>query len=62
MTVEKTKDELVIRIPKNLNSNAIQRVIDFILYQELSSKSKAKKADVIKLATDVKKGRWEKYN
>ena len=58
MIIERTDNEVIIRIPSFVNTDGIQRMIDLIAYREATAKTKAKQKDVDKLAKDVKKGWW----
>ncbi len=60
MIIERTSKEILIRIPNTVDLQGAQRIIDYIRYQEVTSKSKAKQKDIDKLADDVNKGWWEK--
>jgi hypothetical protein len=60
MLIERTKSEVIIRLPSSVDMEGVQRLVDYLSYKEATSKSKAKQADVDKLAKKVKKGWWEK--
>ncbi len=60
MQIERTTDEIVIRIPSYVDTQGLQRLIDFLTYREATAKSKAKQIDVDKLSDEVKKGWWDK--
>ncbi len=60
MIIERTSKEILIRIPNTVDLQGTQRIIDYIRYQEVTSKSKAKQKDIDKLADDINKGWWEK--
>ena len=60
MIIERTNKEILIRIPNTVDLEGAQRIIDYIRYQEVTSKSKAKQKDVDNLADDVNIGWWEK--
>jgi len=60
MTIQRTKKELVIRLPLGINIESLQNLIDLIRYKELISKSKAKQKDIDKLADDIKEEWWLK--
>lgn len=60
MLIERTSSEVIIRLPSYVNTEGLQRLVDYLSYKEVTSKSKAKQADVDKLAHDVKKGWWKK--
>lgn len=60
MLIERTNSEVIIRLPAYVDTEGLQRVIDFLSYKEATSKSKAKQSSVDKLASEVKKGWWNK--
>lgn len=60
MLIERTDNEVIIRIPSYVDTNDLQKLIDFISYKEVTAKTKAKQSDVDKLATAVKKDWWKK--
>jgi hypothetical protein len=60
MTIERTSKEVIIRLPSYVNTDGLQRLVDYLTYKETTAKSKAKQADVDALATEVKKGWWTK--
>jgi len=59
MTIQHTKDEIIIRIPSNINVEAVQRLLNYLRYQEVTANSKAEQEDVDSLAKAVNKGWWE---
>lgn len=60
MIIERTKSEIVIRVSSKINTFGLQRLVDYLKYQELTADSKAKQSDIDALARDVNKGWWEK--
>ena len=60
MLIERTDNEVIIRIPSYVDTNDLQKLIDCISYKEVTAKTKAKQSDIEKLATTVKKGWWKK--
>ncbi len=60
MLIERTEKEVIIRLPSNVDTEGLQRLVDYLSYKETTSKSKAKQSDVDKLARTVKKGWWKK--
>lgn len=60
MLIERTNDEVIIRLPSYVDTEGLQRLIDYLSYKEATSKSKAKQSDVDKLAKQAKKGWWKK--
>ena len=60
MLIERTNKEIIIRLPSNVDTEGLQRLIDFLTYKESTSKSKAKQSEVDKLAKEAKKGWWKR--
>ena len=58
MIIERTNKEVIIRLPENVNTNGLQRLVDYLTYKEVTAKSKAKQSDIDALAKEVKKGWW----
>jgi hypothetical protein len=58
MLIEKTKSEIVIRLSSKVNIYGLQRLMDYLNYQELTSTSQAKQSDIDDLARDVNKNWW----
>jgi hypothetical protein len=60
MLIERTSKEVIIRLPSYVDTNGLQRLVDYLSYKEATSKSKAKQSDVDALAKEVKTGWWAK--
>jgi hypothetical protein len=60
MLIERTNKEVIIRLPSYVNTDGLQELIDYLIYKEATAKSKAKQADVDKLALEIKKNWWTK--
>jgi len=60
MLIERTKNEVIIRLPATVDTEGLQRLVDFLVYREATSRSKATQEDVDRLAKEVKKGWWAK--
>jgi anti-anti-sigma regulatory factor len=60
MIIERTKDEIIIRLPGDIDIDELQDMKDWLEYTEVARKSKAKQKDVDSLVKEIKKGRWEK--
>ena len=58
MTIERTREEVIIRLPSSIGTEALQRLVDYLTYQEATGKSKAKQTDVDALAKKAKAGWW----
>ncbi len=60
MTIERNKDEIIIRLPGNLDTDGLQRLINFLVYKEATLESQADQESVDQLASEVNKNWWEK--
>jgi hypothetical protein len=60
MVIERTKKEVIIRLPANVDIEGLQRLVDYLTYKEATTKSKSKQTDVDILAQEVKNGWWAK--
>ena len=60
MVIERTKNEVIIRLPSYIDTEGLQNLINYLTYKEATDKSQAKQTDVDKLAKDIKKGWWSK--
>ncbi|MEK6781296.1 MAG: hypothetical protein AABY93_06300 [Bacteroidota bacterium] len=60
MMIERTKTEVIIRLPSYIDTEGLQNIINYLTYKEATDKSQAKQADVDKLAKEIKKGWWSK--
>jgi hypothetical protein len=60
MLIERTNKEVIIRLPGYVNTEGLQELVDYLTYLEATAKSKAKQADVDKLAKEVNKNWWKK--
>lgn len=60
MIVERQNNEILVRISAGIKASRIQTILDYLRYEELTSKSNATENDVENLLLEVKKGRWNK--
>jgi DeoR/GlpR family transcriptional regulator of sugar metabolism len=60
MIIEKTKDQILIKISPKVDAFGFQRIMDYLEYLEITSKSKAKQSDADKLANELNQVWWEK--
>lgn len=60
MVIERTKKEIIIRLPAYIDTEGLQTLINYLTYKEATDKSQAKQADVDQFAKDLKKGWWSK--
>jgi hypothetical protein len=61
MLIERNSDnQITITVTSTVDSFGLQRLIDHVKYLEATSKSKARQADVDKLADEVNSAWWKK--
>lgn len=60
MTVERKNNEILVRFSAAIKTSRIQSILDYLRYEELTSKSKATQRDVDLLLKKSKKGRFKK--
>ncbi|HQA76303.1 MAG TPA: hypothetical protein PLY32_04195 [Salinivirgaceae bacterium] len=60
VNIERTQNEIIIRLPKGVSLDILQGLLDLIEYEEITKKSKSSQKDVDSLVKSIKKGRWEK--
>jgi len=44
MQIERTSDEILIRLPADVDIVGLQRILDYLNFREIASKSKAKES------------------
>ncbi len=59
MILERTANEVIIRLPANIDWEDLELMIRFIKYKENIAKSKASQEEIDQLARDVNKQWWE---
>ena len=59
MIIEKTKDQILIKISPKVDAFGFQRIMDYLEYLEVASKSKAKQSEADKLANELNQTWWE---
>ena len=60
MIIERKNNEIIIRLPGDMNIDDLQDMTDWLQYMEMTRKSKAKQSDVDILVNKIKKDRWSK--
>jgi hypothetical protein len=55
MIIERTKNEVIIRISANINTDDLQDFVNYVRYKELTSKFKVSQKKVDSLVSEVKK-------
>jgi len=61
MQIERTKDEIIIRLPSSTDVVGLQRLLDFLKFREIASKSKATPEQIDELAKEAKASWWAKH-
>lgn len=60
MIVKRQNNELLVRIKVGDKASKVQSILDYLRYEELTSKSEATQEDLDSLLKEIKKGRWNK--
>ncbi len=60
MIVERTSNEIVIKVSKKIDTFGFQRIMDYLDYLEITSKSKATQDDADRLADELNENWWSK--
>jgi hypothetical protein len=60
MVLERTKDEIVIRIPASVDLTELQNMLDYLRYKEIAEESVAKQTDAEELSRMVNGAMWRK--
>jgi hypothetical protein len=60
MILERTKNEILVRLSADVDLTELQNMLDYLKYKELTAKSKAKQSDVDELSKAVNKSIWTK--
>ena len=60
MILERTKSEILVRLPANVDLTELQNMLDYLRYKELTAKSVAKQSDIDELSNEVNKSIWTK--
>jgi len=60
MIVERQDNEILVRFSAGIKTSRIQTILDYLRYEELTSKSTATENDIDELLKEIKKGRWSR--
>ena len=60
MIVERSNNEILVRLPSDVDLSELQDMLDYLKYRELTANSKAKQEDIDKLAKEVNSSMWDK--
>ena len=58
MIIERTDDEIIIKLPSNIDIIGFQRIINYLKYKEATADSLADEDEINKLADESKKNWW----
>ena len=61
MILERTKDEILVRLPANMDITELQNMLDYLDYKEKTAESKATQKQVDELAQTVNEKIWTKF-
>lgn len=61
MEIQRTENELIIRLPKevNINMEYLQKLLDYLRFIEISTKSQATEKQIQELTKDINKSWWQ---
>jgi predicted trehalose synthase len=60
MIIERTDNQIIIKLSPQLDPSGLQRIMDYLEYLELTSKSKVSQKDADKLADELNENWWAK--
>ena len=60
MIVERKNNEILVKFSAGNNASAIQSILDYLRYEELTSKSNATQKELNSLLKESKKGRFNR--
>jgi hypothetical protein len=60
MKVERSENEILIRLSAGTDLHGLQRIIDFLKFREITSRSEASKVEIEKLTAKAKSSWWDK--
>ena len=61
MVIEKTNDEIIFRLPADIDTSGFERIVNYLKYKEAIRKSVGTEEQANKLADESKK-RWRAEN
>lgn len=60
MTIVKENNEIVVRIPENINAQLLEGILDYLKAKSILSKSKATQQNADQLSNEIEKDWWKK--
>ena len=58
MEIERTNKEILIRVSSDTDLIGLQRILDYVKYREIASKSKASQDQIDKASAESKSSWW----
>ncbi len=58
MVIERTDTEIIFRLPADIDTSGLQRIVDYLKYKEAIRQSKGTEEQANKLADESKKRWW----
>ena len=62
MVIERTSTEIIFRLPADIDTTGLQRIVNYLKYKEAISKSEGTESHANKLANESKKRWWAENN
>ena len=62
MTYEINENEILVRIPVSNNKQKIKEILDFLLYETITTRDEVSQDTADKIAGEIKKGRFNRLN
>jgi hypothetical protein len=60
MQIERTNKEILIRVSSGTDLVGLQRILDYLKFREIASKSKASQKQIEELSSESKSSWWNK--
>lgn len=61
MILERTKNEILVRLPANVDLTELQNMLDYLEYMEQTTGSKISQDEVEKISDEASKNIWQKF-
>ena len=61
MILERTENEILVRLPANVDLTELQNMLDYLEYKENTANTKASQKEVNELSEEVNKNIWSKF-
>lgn len=58
MVIEKTNNEILLRLPANMDVEVLQKIVNFLKYKEAVKNSQATEKETNSLAEESKRNWW----